>query len=166
MSTRSTTHFISGGKTRAIVYRHPDGYPEGHGVDLQRFFADVEEQAQDTRFNDASYLAAKLVVWLADMFADKTMTRTEADEARVPILENAYKMGDTEYVRVKARMLDFLSVGVMMEDPGDIEYRYEVDCDAKDEKGRPVVKCLALEWGDEPRASTEVAIPEAEEARP
>lgn len=73
MSTRSSTHFTYGGEKHepaAIVYRHWDGYPDGHGLDLFEFFAEVERQTRDTRFDDPTYLAAKLVVWLADKFGE------------------------------------------------------------------------------------------------
>lgn len=142
MSTRSTTHFVEGGKTCAIVYRHADGYPDGHGAELQEFFADVEAQTQDTRYNDPSYLAAKLVVWLADKFANKY----ERDEAT------------GEYGYVKSQPLDFLSVGVCIEDPEDIEYRYVIQCDEHvPPHARPLVKCIEVGWGDE--ADKEVSIP-------
>ena len=135
MSTRSTTHFIEGGKPQAIVYRQADGYPEGHGVELQEFFDDVERQTKDTRFNDPSYLAAKLVVWLADRFA------------------HHYDWEDGGKF-VKNEPLDFLSVGVCLEDPFDIEYRYEIHCENAE---RPVVKAYSVScsypdnvWSAEP----------------
>jgi hypothetical protein len=123
MSTRCTTHFTwdESGEPAAIVYRHADGYPEGHGVELQEFFDAVETQTNDTRFNDPSYLAAKLVVWLADKFA----TRFEWDGPNMR--------------EVKTEKLDFISVGVVMKDPGDIEYRYVVDCSLKNGATRPTV---------------------------
>jgi Flp pilus assembly protein protease CpaA len=74
---------------------------------LQAPFADVEAQTRDTRFNDPSYLAAKLVVWL-DRFSVH------------------YEPTDNGWEQVKGEKLDFLSVGVVLEDPGDIEYRYVV----------------------------------------
>lgn len=110
MSTRSTTWFVSLGVPEAKVYRHSDGYPEGHGVDLQRFFSDVEEQTRDTRYTDPTYLAAKLVVWLAGEFS-------------------------------APGSLDFLGVGIVQEDPSDVEYVYVIDCDALGEDGRPKVTC-------------------------
>ena len=112
MSTRCTIHFHWGDETAptAIIYRHSDGYPDGeHGVpaSLERFFEAVEEQTHDTRFSDAGYLAAKYVVWQADQFA-------------------YHYNGNGE--RTKAAPLDFLSLGVLMEDPDDIEFRYHVWC--------------------------------------
>lgn len=72
MSTRCTTHFTQTfdgiTTTEAIIYRHTDGYPTAAAVDIFRFFHDVHSQTADTRFNDASYLAAKYVVWLANQF--------------------------------------------------------------------------------------------------
>lgn len=128
MSTRSTTHFIGYGNKapEAIIYRHSDGYPEGHGKDLQRFFADVEAQTKDTRFSDPNYLAARLVVWLARKFA----TTYESTGRKWKTTSHANE-----------RPLDFISVGVVREDPADIEFRYVVDCDRQGEDGRPLVTC-------------------------
>lgn len=143
MSTRSTTHFVSNGKTEAIIYRHSDGYPEGHGMDLSKFFEAVEEQTKDTRFSDPSYLAAKLVVWLADRFAQRFEPNAEG-----------------EYGYVKSEMLDFISVGVVMKDPIDIEYLYEVDC-SELRNGYPAVRCYEVGggWGGKPKTRELVAIP-------
>lgn len=123
MSTRSTTHFVYGlkAKPEAIIYRHSDGYPEAAGKDLLRFLMEVAETVQDTRFTDASYLAAKYVVFLAREFS------VEYDWSTDPMT-----------TKPKASRLDFISVGVVNEDPGDIEYRYIVDCDDQS-AGRPAV---------------------------
>jgi len=106
MSTRATVHFGSqnaDGKftKQAIVYRHHDGYPAGLGKDLKTFLEEVKKTCPDTRFYDPCYLAAKFVVWQADQYANKD------------------------------NKLDFLSLGVCLEDPSDIEYRYLVICDFK-----------------------------------
>ena len=109
MSTRATVHFEQNGEVQAIVYRHSDGYPEGLGNDLQTFFGDVQLQTRDTRFSDPCYLAAKFVVWQAARYA-------------------------------RTNPLDFFSgVGIVMEDPGDIEYRYHVRCDGVDRKTPKIV---------------------------
>ena len=118
MSTRSTTHFVEGEYLDAIVYRHADGYPEGHGADLLKFFTEVADTVKDTRFYDGSYLAAKLVVWLAKQFA------RHYDSKKGKWVANGY--------------LDFNSVGIVQEDPGDIQYRYVVDCSVM-VNGRPRV---------------------------
>ena len=92
MSTRSTTHFVHGDEPPvAIVYRHTDGYPEGAGVDIHRFLERVEQETADTRFGDASYLAAKYVVFLAEMFA----SRRPLDFLSVGIVREDYP--DIEY---------------------------------------------------------------------
>ena len=102
MGTQCTVHFhyASRPEPDAIVYRHWDGYPKEVGMlgDLQRFFDAVEEQTTDRRFGDPSYLAAKFIVWQAN-----------------------------EY-RAAGGILDFLSVGTTLVDPGDISYRYHVWC--------------------------------------
>lgn len=113
MSTRCTVHFCdkpSRGKPKAaaIVYRHCDGYPESMEPDLKRFFADVKEQTPDTRFHDSCYLAAKFIVW----------------QAAQNVEYSPYKTG---------KPLDFISLGVMMKDPMDIEWRYKVLCYDNDE---------------------------------
>lgn len=116
MSTRSTTHFTDysdplGTKPVAIVYRHADGYPEGAGADILKFLEEVKRDVPDTRFDDPSYLAAKYVVFLAREFSVD------------------YNFGTSPVTTVpKASRLDFLSVGIMSKDPGDIEYRYTVVC--------------------------------------
>lgn len=153
MSTRSTTHFIgSGGRLVANIYRHSDGYPEGHGADLSRFLDDVEAQTQDTRFGEPSYLAAKLVVWLAREFA----VSYETTDGQFEITSHADK-----------RPLDFLSVGIMSEDPGDIEYIYEVDTENLVD-GRPTIRAYETEhpegWDGPVRKGAQVSIPAVEVA--
>ena len=115
MSTRSTTHFkwTADSDSTAIIYRHPDGYPEGHGQFLVDWLADLDENVSDPRFTDPSYLATKLVVALGREF-NCTYRFVEGESAKV--------MND--------HPLDFLSVGIVDKDPGDIEFRYEVTCDA------------------------------------
>lgn len=108
MSTRSTVHFHYGeptDKPTAIIYRHCGGYPAKGGMldSLSEFFADVQSQTKDTRFNDPSYLAAKFVVWQAGQYRAK-------------------------WDGTQSNLLDFLSLGVLMDDPSDIEYRYHVCC--------------------------------------
>ena len=104
MSTRGTVHFCDNNdKTRAIVYRHSDCYPEGLGEDLKTFLKEVKDNVQDTRFDDSNYLAAKFIVWQAARFA-------------------------------KGHPLNFLSLGIMLEDPADIEYRYKVICNGSNNK--------------------------------
>lgn len=144
MGTRSTTHFIyqdSNGRTytEAIIYRHWDGYPEGAGTDIFRFLAQVKRHTFDTRFSDPSYLAAKYVVWLSqEPFAH--------DRGRFP---------------EDNRCLDFLSVGVCSEDPGDIKYRYTINCGKILKNGLPEVKGYRVGYcSDGPEnPGTRVAIP-------
>lgn len=125
MSTRATIHFVDakGAKPTAIVYRHGDGYPDGLGKDLEKFFADVKTQCSKgmggTRFSDASYLAAKWVVWDAHQMSQYSY--------------EVHKGG-------KAKMLDFLSVGIVNADPGDIEYRYTVICDGNGDPPKVICK--------------------------
>lgn len=130
MSTRSTTHFIDGNekKPTAIIYRHSDGYPEGAGVDIYRFF-DECAKLRDSRLTDSSYLAAKYVVFLADMFNRDWSNYNETTG---------------EYVKKESKF-DFISVGVVSRDPFDIEYRYVIDC-SRLVDGKPVVKCYHVDF--------------------
>lgn len=139
MSTRSTTHFKESlnDPAESIVYRHSDGYPTGHGADLLAFFEEIKENVRDTRFTDESILAARLVVWLGKQFA----TTYERNA------EGKYEEKPTHY-------LDFLSVRVLLTDPGDIEYRYVVLCNSDSLKkyGRPAVLVYEVNlWGDYPK---------------
>ena len=116
MSTRATIHFYNAGdkKPSAIIYRHSDGYPDklGVGQDLQQFVHDLKTNVEDHRLNDATMLAARWVV---------------RDAA-----------GMVQYSQGKPHPLNFLSVRVVMDDPGDIEYRYQVRCG---DTGQPVITC-------------------------
>ena len=113
-------------KLNAKIYRHGDGYPDGLGKDLQLFLDHVKATLKDTRFNDASYLAAKWVVWDAGRMAKY----------------QSYDCKTDEYLPV-TNPLNFLSVGIMMEDPGDIEYSYDVICTARmfDKETMPRIIC-------------------------
>lgn len=125
MSTRANIHFnYYDGTVAANVYRHSDGYPDdkqGNGVlpDLERFFADVEKQTDNTRFNDATYLAAKFVVWQA------------GENAR------AYAFNYVLGRPAEVKPLNFLGVGIMLQDAGDASFIYEVT-ESRD-GGRPLV---------------------------
>ena len=128
MSTRCTVHFkdsFCGPHGHAIVYRHSDGYPEGAGIDLQKFLDTIKENLSDTRFDDPSFLAARYIVWLADQFREY----------------------GTSYCCKKnePHQLGFISVGVCMEDPEDIEFRYEVTCR---NLLMPEIKCFSIDKGD------------------
>jgi hypothetical protein len=110
MSTRCNIHFTdSRGGVEANIYRHSDGYPDGVLPDLDRFFAAVEAQTSDTRFNDPSYLAAKFVVWQAGEYAHG------------------------------GQPLDFISLGIMGADAGDGEFVYTVTCSDGYPPKRPAV---------------------------
>lgn len=118
MSTRAIVHFMQFGEAEARIYRHSDGYPEGLGQDLVAFLQELKDNVRDNRFNDAGYLAAKWVV------RDATMNR--------------------QYANGEPHDLNFLGVGVVSADPGDIEYRYEVMCDDYDANGLPKVMVYDL----------------------
>ena len=115
MATRSQVKFAERGSIYSNIYVHYDGYPDGEGgrlSQLKQFFTDVKDQCNDTRFDDAEYLAAKYIVWHA--------INSCTDENPNP--------------------LNFLGIGPCIEDHGDIEYIYLVDCSNLDpETGFPTV---------------------------
>lgn len=131
MSTRSTTHFRSGGVTQAIVYKHPDGYPSAMRPCFDDFFATLEAHTDDHRYDHPAYLAAKWVTFLAHYYTFETGKRTDWAAWKETAGTDPWP----------STWLNFLSVGVVLADPGDIEYRYLVECDQQDESGRPVVRC-------------------------
>lgn len=137
MSTRATINFGYEGDSKkhvvAKIYHHSDGYPDGqHGIlaKLQRFFTAVEEQTTDTRFDDPSYLAAKFVVFVA------------AGNREISRQYGGAKEGDCP--------LAFLGVGVLQENPSDIEYEYFVSCGRS--QGRPEVYWRLADDGEEYRS--------------
>jgi len=112
---------MQGGESEAKIYRHSDGYPEGLGQDLLEFLRELKNNVLDNRFDDAGYLAAKWVV------RDATMNR--------------------RYTNGEPHDLNFLGVGVVAADPGDIEYRYEVFCGDFDDDGLPKVMVYDIYTG-------------------
>jgi hypothetical protein len=108
-------------------------------MDIVRFLKACKA-LPDSRLNDPSYLAAKYVVFLADMFNGHYVKFKQAgicDATGESI--NAGRYG---YKRAKSK-LDFIGVGILSEDPGDIEYRYVIDCGNLVE-GLPTVTCYAV----------------------
>ena len=116
MSTRATINFMKGEQIVAKIYNHSDGYPKGLGCDIFKFFKEVKKQTRDTRFNDASYLAAKWVAYKAGEYSDKSGP------------------------------LNFLGIGILNEDPLDIEYTYDIDCCNHDKKDFPIVKAYSIDY--------------------
>ena len=113
MSTRATFHFVDPEwptSPQAIVYRHMDGNPEEAGAQLLAF-VDRVDRLKDKRFDDPSLLAARYVAFLGEHYAFHY-----DDKFR--------KVPNEDY-------LDFISVGILTEDPGDIAYRYTIVCDGK-----------------------------------
>ena len=110
MATRSNIHFTDGDYLAANIYVHYDGYPENRLPELDRFFYAVEHGTNDNRFSDPSYLAAKFIVWYS---------MQQPSTANSP--------------------LDFLGIGPVIQDAGDAEYIYKVDCSKRCPKGYPVV---------------------------
>jgi len=129
MSTRAVVIFRSGWDNRhqAMIYRHSDGYPGGLGEDIQTFLDELEQTVPDNRFYDYGYLAAKWVVWDCTRYVAQMNTG---------LRDCAPNCG----------YLDFLGCGIIQEEPGDIEYRYIVQCGdtdstSSDSGARPKVTC-------------------------
>ena len=57
------------GNPAAVVYRHWDGYPEGAGKDLGIFLERCADM-KDGRLYDPAYLAARYVVYLANIYRE------------------------------------------------------------------------------------------------
>ena len=134
MSTRTNIHFNHGKRIDANIYRHSDGYPgkvvngesEEYGVlaDLLKFFRELKANVPDSRLNCAQYLAAKFLVWQAKVYA----------------VNHGYNEDTGEFMTTPSHYLDFLSVAPAMQDHGDIEYVYEIDCDKRDAEGFPAIR--------------------------
>lgn len=145
MSTRCNIHFNHGDSVRANIYRHSDGYPgkiirgemKEYGVlsDLLEFFREVKANVGDTRFGCPQYLSAKFLVWQAKQNA-KTYKGINPETKELEFEDNHY--------------LDFLSVAPAMQDHGDIEYVYEVDCSQHDKSGFPAIRWRAVPWKRDP----------------
>ena len=80
------------------------------GETLNKFLLEVQKKVSDNRFNCPSYLAAKFIVWMA------------------------------KKKKTGSNYLDFLSIGVMQDDAGDIKYRYKVICNELE--GRAIPKII------------------------
>ncbi len=119
MSTRATVDFQQNGTTKAIVYRHCDGYPEGLGRDLRRFVDDLPAQSH----YDPTFVAAR-------------------------------------FVRSQARLSEGGNVGIVLEDPDDIEYRYLVHCDGSEKPVVEVQSCRERQWEYSMSVLREKASPE------
>lgn len=145
MATRSVTHFITAQHgpldvttytrprletfdTTATVYKHWDGYPEAMVPMFHEFLRRVGRLG-DTRFGDPSHLAAKWVVFLADHYNSRYDSTTGRD-----VKNDSY--------------LDFLSVGIVNHEPGDIEYRWYVDCTIR-EGDQPRIGYQVVDWDSE-----------------
>jgi len=145
MGTRTNIHFNHGKDICSNIYRHWDGYPGkvengeeleyGMLSDLLTFFREVKSNVPDNRFGCAEYLAAKFLVWQAKQNTVSTELNFETGEREEKI--NHY--------------LDFLSVSPCLQDHGDIEYLYEVDCDEHDAEGFPIVRWKPVPWGENKR---------------
>jgi hypothetical protein len=120
MATRSQVKFVDRGVTTSNVYVHWDGYPDsenGRLAELQRFFQDVKDQCGGVT-NDAEYLAAKYIVW-------KALEQCDDDNPNP---------------------LKFSGIGPCLQDHGDIEYIYTVNCGKMNPDGFPTVTYQEAGW--------------------
>jgi len=107
VSTHAIINFVNEDKTYAKIYHHFDG--ETYGNLLEEFFKQVTKETSETRFGEASYLAAKWIVYI-----------TQKDNSIIP-------------------SLNFLGVGIVMKDPLFCKFEYNVDCSNLRENGFPTV---------------------------
>lgn len=158
MSTRCTTHFLDEEGVVAIVYRHWDGYPKVAGTDLCKFITRCKKLS-NSRLGDASYLAARYVVFLGEVFASDGMFEDPAGKLHKHAYNFKNPTEKRKYVIIpRKNRLNFTGVGIVLTDPGDIEYRYTVDC-SKIVNGRPEVKCFKVNIGDDGRDKTREEVP-------
>ena len=153
MGTRSTTHFIDsrfGNTPEAIIYRHWDGYPDGAGKDIFKFLSRCK-RLSDTRLGDTSFLAARYVVFLGEMYATDSLWKDSKGKLHDSSYNHKNPEEQRQHVKVpRKERIDFLSVGVMKDDPLDIEYRYVIDCGKRNPKtGLPEVKCYRVSRRDD-----------------
>jgi hypothetical protein len=115
VSTRAVVHFISAIMTQgdgmgmwsptdefrihASVHKWHDGEPEVMAEMLTQFIEEVQQQAAFPRFTEPDLLAARFVVFASQVDA---------------------RPGDAP--------LSFSGLGVWTSEPGDIEYRWYLDC--------------------------------------
>ena len=118
MSTRSQWSFRENGNQVALIYKHSDGYPNGHHGGFavwDRFIAKIKQDCQwglyGWRFDDPEYLAARFVYYLIRW-------------------ENQMETLETGGVGVSRNLHD------------DIEYLYEIDCDSS--ANAPALKCKSI----------------------
>lgn len=122
MSTRGNYQFCWDGKVQANIYVHSDNYPDGeHGgfSKINNFLDECEKLKggySGTRFNDPFYLSAKFIVFMSQMW-------------------------NNEFEKPN---LDFLGVGVMLQDAGDSDYVYKIHCD---NDARPKIECFRTSDG-------------------
>ena len=127
--TRAILFFCHGTDKEAAIYINGDGYPDdkfGVHQTFARFFTENEKQTKGTdygtRFEDASYLAARYIVW-------------QSIENRLDYARHPNDGWPTD------RPLGFISLGIVPIDRenSDIDYIYTIDCDNRDANGFPTV---------------------------
>ena len=100
MGTRASIRFTENDETLANIYVHSDGDPAYLGTDIKEFLKECDK-LRDKRFDDASYLAARFVVW----YAFRHLMGMEDDS-----------------------VVDFIGIGIYERDAGDAEYVYKIPC--------------------------------------
>lgn len=112
---------------QARVLKHWDGHPNTMMENIRTFFATIQKTTDngDTRFDDASMLAARYVAFLGRMYERNYSYTTE---------EVTYKP------------MAFNSVRILQEDALDAEFRYTIFCNYPDRPfgSLPMVKIESL----------------------
>lgn len=140
MSTQGIVIFMQDDEPRAAVSL--SGWCDREDKPLDRFFDDLEKETGDVRYDDPSYLAAKLVVWRARQWVQHPPT----DD-----LPWGHLTPRSTDPRVENWSLSFLGVGIVnlasLDDAESFDLRWVVDCDGGflEETGsgrRPKVKLV------------------------
>ena len=133
-------------KPTAVVYRHNNGDPEGLGRDLLGFVDEIRKNTFDIhqpQFDDASYLAAKWIVY------DAIRQLKNFEKIRVDLVKynqdnpesEKFGMNDKEWIDKSSKdqrhythkdhYLGFEGIGILRNscDRTDIDHHYKVICD-------------------------------------
>ena len=125
MATQSTVHFTSSSfGSHHIVYVHHDGYPEHRGAQIMELLTACKDEMHDARFEDAGIIAARFVGYMLNKYHEMNL-----------------KYGQTH-------PLGAISVRLVNDDPGGINYRYVVRCDNIEADGLLEVTYTEIPWDD------------------
>ena len=117
MSTRSLTRVRWESKSPAIVcmYRHCDGYPSGHGLDLATWLAGkvVGNGARNgpNYFNGIEHLAARMVAYFSDLHPNSNIYLVVPAETRAEEYNYEIYLDSKDRILMEASGYDSSFVG-------------------------------------------------------